>query len=79
MLQVFHAKWHNRLPEDESSEGCGGFILHRSEDQLKIEVLKESMRQQDGEMRKLDEAMTQRDEFYTQAFTQHLRLVDLTI
>jgi hypothetical protein len=22
MLHVFHAKWHSRLPEGESSEGC---------------------------------------------------------
>jgi hypothetical protein len=51
MLQVFHAKWHSRLPEGESSEGCGvvaehrgsSFVPHRSEDQLEIERLKESL------------------------------------
>jgi hypothetical protein len=58
MLQVFHAKWHSRLPEGESSEGCdviaelrgSSFIPHRSEDRLEIDMLKESLRQRDEEM-----------------------------
>jgi hypothetical protein len=71
MLQVFHAKWHGRLPKGESSEGCGvvverrgsSFIPRRSEDQQKIEMLKEALKQQ-------DKAMRQRDDFYASAFAQ---------
>jgi hypothetical protein len=61
MLHVFHAKWHSRLPEGESSEGCdiiaelrgGGssFVPRRSEDRLEIEMLKESLWQRGEEMR----------------------------
>jgi hypothetical protein len=50
MLQVFHAKWYNRLPKSESSEGCNvitklrgsSFIPHRSEDRLEIKMPMES-------------------------------------
>jgi hypothetical protein len=45
-------------------------VPHRSKDWLKIEILKESLRQQDEEMKWWDEAMRQRDEYYTQAFAQ---------
>jgi hypothetical protein len=70
MLYVFHAKWHSRLPEGESSEGCGGVIEHRgsrlvphrSEDWQEIGKLKEALRQQ-------DKAMRQRDNFYASIFT----------
>jgi hypothetical protein len=61
MLQVCHGKWHNRLLEGEISGSR--FIPHHLEDRLEIEMLKESLRQQ-------DEAMKQRDNFYTQAFAQ---------
>jgi hypothetical protein len=65
MLQVFHAKWHNRLTEGESSNGCGvitehrgsSFIPRQSKDWLKIEMLKQSLRRWDEEMRQRDEAM----------------------
>jgi hypothetical protein len=58
MLQVFHAKWHSRLLEGESSEGCGivtehrgsSFVPRRSEDQLEIKRLKESLLQRNEEM-----------------------------
>jgi hypothetical protein len=85
MLHVFHAKWHNRLLEGESSEGCGVVVEHRgssfipccSEDWLKIKMLKESLRQwdkemrrQDKEMRQRDEEMRQRDDFYASAIAQ---------
>jgi hypothetical protein len=58
MLHVFHAKWHNRLPEGESSEGCdviaelrgSSFVPRRSEDRLEIEMLNESLQQRDKEM-----------------------------
>jgi hypothetical protein len=78
MLQVFHAKWHSRLPEGESSEGCvivvehrgSSFVPRRSEEWLEITMLKESLRQQDEEMRLHDEAMRQGDDFYTSAFAQ---------
>jgi hypothetical protein len=58
MLQVFHAKWLNQLPESESSEGCdvitrlrgSSFVPRCSEDWLEIKMLKESRRQQDKEM-----------------------------
>jgi hypothetical protein len=61
------------------SLGGGGssFIPRRSEDQLEIEMLKESlwqrgeeMRWQDEVQRQWDEAMRQRDNFYAQAFAQ---------
>jgi hypothetical protein len=51
------------------SSGCT-FVPHHLEDQLEIEMLKESLRQQNKEMRRLDEAMRQRDNFYAQAFAQ---------
>jgi hypothetical protein len=85
MLQVFHAKWYNRLAEGESSEGYdivaelrrSSFVPHHSEDRHEIEMLKESLRQQDKEMRWRDEvrrqrneAMRQRDDFYAHAFAQ---------
>jgi hypothetical protein len=70
MLQVFHTKWHNRLPEGESLEGCdiivelrgGSFVPRRLENRLEIKMLKESLRQRDEEMRQRDEVMRQRDE-----------------
>jgi hypothetical protein len=74
MLQVFHAKWPGRLPNGESSEGCGvvtehggggvSFIPRHSEDRLEIEKLKESLRQQDekcsGGMKSRGSGMKQR-------------------
>jgi hypothetical protein len=71
MLQVFHTKWHNRLSEGESLEGCdivvelrggGSFVPRCSEDWLEIKMLKESLRQRDEEMRQRDEVMRQQDE-----------------
>jgi hypothetical protein len=55
MLEVFHAKWHSRLPEGESLEGYdvipehrgSSFIPHRLEDWQEIEMLKEALRQRD--------------------------------
>jgi hypothetical protein len=76
MLQVFHAKWHSRLPEGESSEYCdiiaelrgSTFVPRRSEDRLEIEMLKESLWWQDEEMRQWDEVQRQWDDFYAHIF-----------
>jgi hypothetical protein len=76
MLQVFHAKWHSRLPEDESSEGCDivakhrgcSFIPRHSEDRKEIKMLKETLRQRDEEMRWRDEDQRQRDEVQRQQY-----------
>jgi GTP1/Obg family GTP-binding protein len=51
------------------STGRSSFIPHRSEHQLKIKMLKESLRQRNEEMMQRDEEMRQRDDFYTSAFT----------
>jgi hypothetical protein len=45
------------------SSGGSSFVPRRSEDRLEIEMLKESLRQQ-------DEVMRQRDKIYAQDFTQ---------
>jgi hypothetical protein len=93
MLHVFYAKWHNQLPKSESSEGYNGVAEHRgssfvprcSKDWLEIEMLKESlrrwdeeMRQRDKEMRRWDEAMRQRDDFYASAFAQQQTILQVS-
>jgi hypothetical protein len=54
--------WAQKAAAAVQSSGSN-FVLHRSEDWLEIEMLKKSLR-------KHDEAMRQRDEFYTQAIAQ---------
>jgi hypothetical protein len=54
-----------RAQKDASSlQSTGGssFIPYRSEDQLEIEMLKESLWQRDEKMRRWDEEMRRRDE-----------------
>jgi hypothetical protein len=66
--------WKVRAQKDTaSSQSTGGssFVPHRSEDQLEIERLKESMWQRDEEMR-------QQDDFYAQAFAQQQIVLQIT-
>jgi hypothetical protein len=53
-----------------SQRSGSSFVPRCSEDRLKIEMLKESLRQRDEEMRQRDKAMRQRDEYYAQTFAQ---------
>jgi hypothetical protein len=85
MLQVWHAKWNNRLQKVRaqkavvSSQSSGSsFIPRRSKVQLKIEMLKESLRQREEEMRRWGEAMWKRDEFYAHAFSQQRAMLHIS-
>jgi hypothetical protein len=54
------------------------FIPHRSENRLLIEMLKESLRQRDEEMRPWDEELMQRDEYYAQDFAQQQAILQVS-
>jgi hypothetical protein len=51
------------------------FVPCHSEDYLEIEMLKESLRERDEEMRRWDKEMRQRNEFYAQAFAQQQTII----
>jgi hypothetical protein len=54
------------------------FVPRHSEYQLKIKMLKESLRQRDEEMRQQDEAMRKQDEFYAKAFAQQQTILQVS-
>jgi hypothetical protein len=85
MLQVWHAKWNNRLRKVRahkaavsSQSSWSSFVPRRSEDLFKIEILKERLRQWEEEMRRREEAMWQRDEFYAQVFAQQQAMLQIS-
>jgi 3-hydroxy-3-methylglutaryl CoA synthase len=77
MLNGIVDSWHVRVEKAamlSQSTGAGSIFFSR---QSEIEQLKETLRQRDEEQRQRDEiqmaqyeAMRQRDDYYTQAFTQ---------
>jgi hypothetical protein len=64
------------VSSSHSSEST--FLPRRSEDRFEIEMLKESLKEWDEEMRWRDEVMRQQDDFYAQAFTQQQTILQVS-
>jgi hypothetical protein len=63
----------------QSTQSSGSStISHRSKEWLEIKNLKESLRQQDEEMRWWDKAMRQQNEYYAQAFAQQQAMLQVS-